>query len=135
MTKTKFITTAVTPGPAEIMSGSVETELQGRLKSSYDAGPGCTPLIRRPPLIYRPTESLSKNRMRAQPEIGSQVSSATTPPRSMLFFPPAIVAIEFHTTPEPLARPWNSFTLGAWFNELSTHGNFIREAHDPRDLE
>jgi hypothetical protein len=35
----KFITTAVTPGPSGILSGPVETEFQGRLKSSYDAGP------------------------------------------------------------------------------------------------
>jgi hypothetical protein len=34
-----FITTAVPPGPDEIWSGRVETEFQGRLRSSYDARP------------------------------------------------------------------------------------------------
>jgi hypothetical protein len=36
----KFNTTAVTPGPAEIWSGPVETEFHGRLRCLYDAKPG-----------------------------------------------------------------------------------------------
>jgi hypothetical protein len=33
------------PGPVEILVGPVETEFQGRLGSSYDAGPGLYPLF------------------------------------------------------------------------------------------